>query len=447
MSELNWQIKKVEKEVMELKKHDVSDDMMMQRDLKTARNVRNLEDRLGVVTSKFNMMVASNGKLRQEINHLLKERAHFNKLYQQLVFHLNAGKKVMVDLIEQATFSYDQREEAQNKLKALKDRGKQDLLIQSQEMRELQRHLDHDIKLQDFLGVKGQRRILSELEAKEALKKRKKRENTEQLITTYEGILSQIKEFTGENDIDRLTAQFVKQEEENFAIFNYVNELNNEVESLQERVCELRIKIDEQRELSNERAKQQQETLSRLCQTLQEKLNDAKETEIKLKNCNTALNTLLRGIEQIFHLVRCDNDPVLALLGENVHVTPYNVMLYLEIIERRTNELMNVVFYLQHLTPMAETEEEKVQLRDLSIPQHPPMEKIVPTHPCPLCVEEEEMTQEEDEETLFPLTRGEVEKRVQDLEQDPERDISERLHNVSVCRLPRSRKIMQSTYE
>ena len=158
---------------MELKKNDVSDDIMMQKELKTARNVRNLENRLGVVTSKFNVMITSNAKLREEINHLLKERAHFNKLYQQLVSRLYSGKKVMVDLIEQATLAYDQREEAQNKLRALKDRGKQDLLMQSQEMRELQRRLDHDVKLQEFLGVKGQRRIMSDLEAKEALKKSK----------------------------------------------------------------------------------------------------------------------------------------------------------------------------------------------------------------------------------------------------------------------------------
>jgi hypothetical protein len=57
----------------------------------------------------------------------------------------------------------------------------------------------------------------------------KKREATEHMITTFEEILSQIKEFSGEADIDRLAAQFVKQEEENFAVFNYVNELNNEV--------------------------------------------------------------------------------------------------------------------------------------------------------------------------------------------------------------------------
>jgi hypothetical protein len=57
----------------------------------------------------------------------------------------------------------------------------------------------------------------------------KKREATEHMIAKFEDILSQIKEFSGEDDIDRVAAQFVKQEEENFAIFNYVTELNNEV--------------------------------------------------------------------------------------------------------------------------------------------------------------------------------------------------------------------------
>lgn len=104
---------------------------------------------------------------------MLKERAHFNRLYQQLVGRLNSGKKVMMDLIEQATLAYDQREEAQNKLRALRERGKQDLQHQSQQMRILQRRLDHDVKLQEFLGVKGQRRITADLEAMEALKRGK----------------------------------------------------------------------------------------------------------------------------------------------------------------------------------------------------------------------------------------------------------------------------------
>ena len=92
-----------------------------------------------------------------------------------------------------------------------------------------------------------------------------------------------------------------------------------QVETSQEQVCELRLKIDEQRELSNKRAKQQQETLSSLRQTLQEKLSDAKKAETKLKHCNSMLNTMLNGIEDIFQLVRCDNAPILALLGNYLH--------------------------------------------------------------------------------------------------------------------------------
>lgn len=46
-----------------------------------------------------------------------------------------------------------------------------------QEMGELQRQLDHDSKLQQFLAVKGSKRVMAELEAKEAAKKRAQRDN------------------------------------------------------------------------------------------------------------------------------------------------------------------------------------------------------------------------------------------------------------------------------
>lgn len=111
--------------------------------------------------------------MREEIDHLLKDRAYFNKMYHQLVSRLSSNKKVMVDLIEQATLAYDQREEAQNKLRALKERGKLDVQQQRQEMRELQRCMDHDVKLHEFLSIKGQRRITADLEAREALKRSK----------------------------------------------------------------------------------------------------------------------------------------------------------------------------------------------------------------------------------------------------------------------------------
>lgn len=49
-----------------------------------------------------------------------------------------------------------------------------------------------------------------------------------------------LKGISDERDVDKLTCYFTKQEEENFALFSYVNELSYEVEVLNETVQQLR---------------------------------------------------------------------------------------------------------------------------------------------------------------------------------------------------------------
>lgn len=60
-------------------------------------------------------------------------------------------------------------------------------------MRELQRKLDHDAKLQQFLGVKGQHRVNTELEAREMNKKRQQLEEMENQLEQYNTIIEKIK--------------------------------------------------------------------------------------------------------------------------------------------------------------------------------------------------------------------------------------------------------------
>ncbi|XP_047103466.1 coiled-coil domain-containing protein 63 [Schistocerca piceifrons] len=340
LSEMQLQINKIEKEVASLRVKEATDNKNSHQNI-LPQQMSALENRLDVVTVKFNKILAENSKLREEINHLLKERNHFNSLYQQLVSELNSGKKIMLDLIEQASLAYDQREEAQNKLQALKERGRLDVLLHGQEMRELHRRLDYDTKLQDFLAVKAQRRVMADLEAREAQKKQMQREATEKMIESYHSILQKIKEFSGEDDVDRLAAQFLKQEEENFALFNYVNELNNELEALQDQVDVLKTRIDEQRALNRQRAQQQQDCLADLRSQLEERTKEAQDTEDILKDRNDVLSKVLEGIERIFSLAHCAQSPVLQLLGEETRVTTHNVMLYLGIIERCCNDLAN----------------------------------------------------------------------------------------------------------
>lgn len=85
--------------------------------------------------------------------------------------------------------------------------------------------------------------------------------------------------YEGEDNIDKLTAHFLKQEEENFALFNYVNELNDELEGLQIRVAQLRDEIDKARALNIHRGDQQTETLEKLAKQLEEQMQKATAAE------------------------------------------------------------------------------------------------------------------------------------------------------------------------
>ena len=37
---------------------------------------------------------------------------------------------------------------------------------------------------------------------------------------------------SGEKEVDKIISKFIKEEEENYALFNYVNELSHEIETL-----------------------------------------------------------------------------------------------------------------------------------------------------------------------------------------------------------------------
>lgn len=160
-------------------------------------------------------------------------------MWQAMVTEFNDGKKLIMDLIDQSTVAFDQRQELCTKLSVLKDRNENDKVMHIQEMREMQRRLEHDAKLQKFFDIKGQKRLNPELEQRELDKKQNQKENYERQLFEYKEIIERIKQLYGEDDPERLVAQFKRQEDENFALFNYVNELSHEVEVLNDTTQEL----------------------------------------------------------------------------------------------------------------------------------------------------------------------------------------------------------------
>jgi hypothetical protein len=59
-------------------------------------------------------------------------------------------------------------------------------------------------------------------------------------VEAYEAKFKEIEQITGEKDLDKLVERFIQVENKNYALFNYVNELNNQVETLQEQIDQVK---------------------------------------------------------------------------------------------------------------------------------------------------------------------------------------------------------------
>ncbi|XP_063709106.1 coiled-coil domain-containing protein 63 [Culicoides brevitarsis] len=341
LKEMEEQITKTLKQISQVRENERTETKYNETIVTNHRTIAKLENRLDVVNKRAGVVMGENAILRETIDHMLQERATFNVMWDKLVTRLNDGKKHLMDLIEQATQAYDQREELCNKLQLMKDKGQNDKYAHIQEMRELQRKLDHDAKLQEFLEVKGQRRSNVELEEREAQRKKRMKEELERQHEEYEATMQRIKTFSNEKDVEKLVTKFIKQEEENFALFNYVNELSHEVEALTDTVQLLQEQIDEQREINESKKNKKDESIEALTREndkFKAMADEAYELQI---HCEATLTKLLHGVERIYKVLVCDEAPILYLLGtQDKKVTLNNAKLFLGIVERK---VMNII--------------------------------------------------------------------------------------------------------
>ncbi|XP_029043708.2 coiled-coil domain-containing protein 63 [Osmia bicornis bicornis] len=381
INELDDHIRKLTKETTYLKSKVRTDTQLKEMALRQDKVSSMLENRLEVATKRFNVVITQNAKLREEIEALLIERTQFTTLWNKLINQLNAGKQIINDLVEQTTIAFNQRDEEMNKIQALRDRGIRDLKAHVSEMCELQRTLDNEMKLQEFLGVKGQYREMVDLNIKREAERKAKLEEKQNKIASYKEILYMIKEFTGEEEIDKLIAHFIKQEEENFALFSYVNELNDELDGLQARMSQLTTAIEEARVLFEHRGHEQTETLEKLKKELEEQTVLADTSEESLIQCDDVMEKLLKGIDSLFKAIRCDNSPILELLGDHDQITRNNVMLYLGIIEKRITQMFHKVYWIDKATKAQHLRLDEEKRPKLKVP---PIEYIAPTQPCAL---------------------------------------------------------------
>lgn len=440
--ELEMQIIMFSKKLYDVSSQQVTDIQMQARVLNGQKTLDSQENKLEVAVRRFCVVQAGNKQLRDEVNHLLIERTGFNKLFEKLILNLTMGKKFMMDLIEQATIAYDQREGWCSKLAALRFKAYNDIAAHSQECLTLESQIDHEAKLAAFLSTKSQKRIMRQMMIKEHMKREKIRMEMQVLIAGYNNSLKEIQEFTSQEDLDEICEMFLKEEEEIFARFEYVNDLNSQMEMITDELGQFHLQIDQQRALNESRAIQQKDRLAFLQRTYDQQKLAASEEEHLLRDTEEECSKLLKGVEKLFEISKAQKTPFIDLLGNNVKISNFNALLYLEEIEKSVNDLIKLVYYREKVL-------EKKKTRDALIDDHKikhslaGIDVMVPTTPCPLCTEQEHVNDVVDK-LQFVLTREAVEKLVRAQRPSASNNV---VHNVSACNLPKSREIIQRRYQ
>ncbi|XP_023338844.1 coiled-coil domain-containing protein 63 [Eurytemora carolleeae] len=320
-----------------------------------SQKIQLLENRLDGVMINFNSTLAQNTIIRKEIDHLVGERSQFNDMISKLQKKIAGNKKTIADLTELAIQAYDQRDEAQSKIVAMKEKNDKDARNFTEEMKELQRTLDHDEKLKDFLFHKSNDRAFASDFGEDDKGKNKKLEEAKdkENVSKYKEAFEQIKNIVGTDaSLEKITSDFVRIEDANFALFNYVTEMNNQVETLQDSILKLKQDIKEARERGEEKERQQQEKVRDMEKKLEDSEHEADKTETKLDLMESVLVKLKTGTEDLYIKCDCGSTPVLSLLGDakeepkRPFVNDNNIIMYLDMIHEKIVELKGVAQFI-----------------------------------------------------------------------------------------------------
>jgi len=384
------------------------------------KQIKVLENRLDKSLLKFNETLAQNKVLRKRIDEYRRERVVFDGIYKKLERELHEKKKEMAAIIEDSKNAYQTRDKAQSEMAALQQHADKERTEFEGEFKELgeliksQQNMLEQIRLRQFDNTHEEQATLAstniegESESASPLgvwanTKDKITPLSQEKIHSYEDALAKIQESTGVHDINEIVTRFLEAEEQNFSLFNYVNDINSEIERLEHSIAEMRNQIEKYRGQGMSTDTQRKKAIRDLEEKLTRTEKKAEEYEGRYNRAVRTISQLKNGIHSIFTRIGAASTSVEEMLG-NQGVTESNMMQYLGIIEQRTNEILQAFA----ATQVGQTNEQTLML---------PTVVAVDNSTARLNVQPpsyEEMSSGEDsdsEEDERPLTRQELDKR------------------------------------
>ncbi|KAK3272352.1 Outer dynein arm protein 1 [Cymbomonas tetramitiformis] len=382
------------------------------------RQVKILENRLEKALQKYNATLAHNRKLRENIDNLRRERLVFDQIYKKLEKELVEKKKEMAHIVEVADRAYEARDAAVAEMARLKSQADQEQSAFEAEWRELGRLIDHDRKMRDFMKLKSKDKG-SELEKspeameeeaklrkkaiKGSLTKGKDLTSTGSQVQSYGEAFAKIQSATGISDIDDLVVSFINAEDENYRLYKYVDELNQEIARLEESIQDIDREIKEYKKQGKATDGQRKGNENELDARLKATRQKAQMFQDKHEAALVILTTLKESLLNVYKKLGCDVPENRAVVGDE-GVTEQNIMHYFAIIEQRGNEILQM-----YSAKIGIEDQQAITALVPQTPAAPYTFVIEPPSTTEKVASESDEGEEEEEEEDRPLTRSELE--------------------------------------
>ena len=364
IEELDKQIEAMEKNILSQRKKMGGVNAAKENHAQIQKQIKILENRLEKALQKFNEALAHNQQLRETIDNLRRERVVFDQIYKKLERELADKRTEMAEIIDAANEAYAARDQAQEEMSRLKKRADEEQAAFEEEWKQLGALIEEDRKRKsDFMKrdkgtTNNESRGDMSIDEENKLKKRVVKGNwgiakdkaaqqvSLEKVQSYEEAFERIKQATGITEIDELVTTFIDAEEQNFSLFNYVNELNNEIEKLEVQITDIKSEIEKYRGQGVNTENQRKKILKDLEDKLQKTEAKSQQYDEKYQVAQKTVNALKVGIQSIFYKIGCEKMPQSEMLDKSEGVTEANMMQYLGIVEQRTNEILQL--YAQH---------------------------------------------------------------------------------------------------
>lgn len=391
------------------------------------KQIRILENRLDQALVKFNQALAKNKELRQDIDDLRRERVVFDNIYRKLERDLHDKKRQMANVIELSNVSYEQRDNYQMEIAAIEQANRKEQDEFEAQMLELNRVLETELVIPP-LPVLSQKSFSSEPSeltrqkraskpkppGSSSSKDKQDLQKDEERVQNFEEAFNRIKAATGVTDVDELVRTFVKNEEQNFSLFNYVNEQTNEIEKLEEEIQQLRDEEHKYTQESGQDVNQHKLIVDDLQAKIRDTESQADKYQAKCDEYQTIIDSLKECIAACFSKLDC---PPANKASDNLlaAVTEANMLPYLAIIEERINELIKKYATIKSRQAKAAASAAD-PIRDVPVvpsvlgigPTTPMGQELIHVNPPKLEDYSSEEDDDDDEGETRPLTRDEL---------------------------------------